>query len=71
MRPLLLAFLLVGCVSVGVTPDLPMPKFPSVQFVQSGQVCLSEPDANDLRVYFDELTAYREALQRFHKKDTP
>ena len=48
-----------------------MPKFPSVQFAQSGQVCLSEPDANDLRVYFDELTAYQQTLQRLHKKGAP
>ena len=71
---MLLAVLLLGCVSVGVTPDLPMPKAPALTFTLSPDgtnVCLGIEEANALRVYFDSLDAYQQTLQRLHKKGAP
>ena len=71
---MLLVVLLPGCVSVGVTPDLPFPKAPSLTFtlvLDGTNVCLGIEEANALRVYFDSLDAYQQALQRLHKKGAP
>ena len=65
-----IAVFLAGCVSVGVTPDLPFPQAPEITFQGHGEiagVCLTELDANALRVYFDELAAYRQAIHRIHQ----
>ena len=62
-----IAVFLSGCVHVGVTPDLPFPDFPNVQFVQSGPVCISEASADAFRRYFDEIYAYRQAIHRIHQ----
>ena len=71
---MLLAILLPGCISVGVTPDLPLPKAPALMFTllpDGKNVCLGIEEANALRVYFDSLDAYQQALQRLHKKGAP
>ena len=61
-------FFLTGCVSVGITPDLPFPPAPSVSFTLDGNpICLSEEAANDLAQYFEELHAYRQAVHRLHR----
>ena len=63
-----IAILLFGCVSVGITPDLPFPPAPSVSFTLDGNpICLSEEAANDLAQYFEELHAYRQAVHRLHR----
>ena len=64
---LLLIFFMGGCVSVGVTPDLPFPQAPALTFTPYGSACLTELDANGLRAYFDELAAYRQAIHRIHQ----
>ena len=68
-RSLLLGIILlslVGCVSVNVIPtDLPLPIMPEIQFVPSGDtICLSEPDANKLSRYLQQLDAFRQAWER-------
>ena len=71
---LVVILILMSCVSVGVTPELPFPKAPELTFtlVPDGtNVCLGIEEANVLRVYFDSLNAYQQALQRFHKKGAP
>ena len=57
---------LAGCVSVNVVPTaLPLPEAPELTFIsQTGQICLSEGDANKLRKYFDQLNAFRVAWER-------
>ena len=62
-----IAVFLTGCVHVGVTPDLPFPQAPALTFTAAGPVCLAELDAQSLRVYFDELAAYRQAIHRLHQ----
>lgn len=66
----LLALLLSACVSVNVIPtDLPLPIMPAVQFVSSQDtVCLSEPDANKLLHYFQQLEAFRQAWERLRNR---
>ena len=59
--------LILGCVHVGVTPDLPFPQAPALTFTPYGSACLTELDANGLRAYFDELAAYRQAIHRIHQ----
>ena len=59
--------LIAGCVSVGVTPDLPFPQAPTLTFAPYGAVCLDTFDAQSLRVYLDELAAYRQAIHRIHQ----
>lgn len=60
-----------GCVSVTVLGDMPLPLAPQLTF-QACQVagvatiCISEVDANKLRAYFDQLNAYRHAVDRLH-----
>ena len=61
------AVFLSGCVHIGVTPDLPFPQAPALTFTPYGSACLTELDANGLRVYFDELAAYRQAIHRIHQ----
>ena len=68
-RILLTGILLVGlasCVSVRVIPtELPLPIIPDVQFVsREGTICLSEPDANKLLRYLQQLDAFRKAWER-------
>ena len=62
-----IAVFLSGCVHVGVTPDLPFPQAPTLTFTPYGAACLTELDANGLRVYFDEIAAYRQAIHRIHQ----
>ena len=68
---LLLLVLLGGtaCVHVGITPDLPFPVAPEVQFhaVSPGTICTTELDANKLATYLEELHAYRQAVHRLHR----
>ena len=69
LRILLVSILLVslaGCVSVQVIPtELPLPIMPEMQFVsREGTICLSEPDANKLLRYFQQLDAFRKAWER-------
>ena len=64
---IVLSFLvLVGCVSVNVVPTaLPLPAAPELTFTaETGLICLSEGDANQLRKYFDQLNAFRAAWER-------
>ena len=57
---------LAGCVSVNVIPTaLPLPEAPEVTFIsQTGQICLSEADANKLGKYLDSINAFRSAWER-------
>ena len=68
-RTLLVSMLFVSlasCVSVQVIPtELPLPIMPEMQFVsREGTICLSEPDANKLLRYFQQLDAFRKAWER-------
>ena len=57
---------LTGCVSVNVVPtELPLPIRPTMTFTAGvNQVCLSEPDANKLLHYFQQLDAFQAAWER-------
>ena len=68
-RMLLTGILLVSlasCVSVQVIPtELPLPIMPEMQFVsREGTICLSEPDANKLLRYLQQLDVFRKAWER-------
>lgn len=65
-RVLLAGLLLAGCVSVNVIPTaLPLPEAPELTFIsQTGQICLSEADANKLGKYLDQLNAFRHSWER-------
>lgn len=62
----LLLVSLAGCVSVNVVPTaLPLPEAPDLTFLsQTGQICLSEADANQLGKYLDSINAFRQAWER-------
>ena len=62
----IILMILAGCVSVQVIPtELPLPIMPEMQFVsREGTICLSEPDANKLLRYFQQLDAFRKAWER-------
>ena len=63
-----IAILLFGCVSVGITPDLPFPQAPELLFSPVGEnICLGETQANKLATYLEELHAYRQAVHRLHR----
>ena len=67
LASMLLASLLLGaCVSVNVIPTaLPLPEAPELMFIsQTGQICLSEADANKLGKYLDSLNAFRAVWNR-------
>ena len=67
-RLAVIAVLLFGCVHVGITPDLPFPQAPGLQFVPvQGNICLDEAQANNLALYLEELHAYRQAVHRLHR----
>ena len=62
----LVAILMMACVSVNVIPTaLPLPEAPALTFKSCPpDICLSEPDANNLRKYLDQLNAFRHAWER-------
>lgn len=63
---LLAVLLLAGCISVNVVPTaLPLPEAPELTFIsQTGQICLSEADANKLNKFLQQLDAFRHAWER-------
>ena len=62
----LIGMLLTSCISLNVVPTaLPLPEAPELTFIsQTGQICLSEEDANKLNRYLQQLNAFRAAWER-------
>lgn len=61
----LVLLLLTGCVRVAYEPDLPMPERPPIVFfLENGNVCLSQEDADKLAKFLDKLNAFEESRQR-------
>jgi hypothetical protein len=60
--------LLAGCVSVVQEPAIPMPARPPITFfLQQGNVCMSQDDADALSKFADELDAFSAARDRLLK----
>jgi len=73
---LALVMFLTGCTTVQVMAGMPLPPAPQITFqsckvAEVATICLSEADANALRVWMDQLNAYSHAVKRLHDANEP